>query len=408
MGISTPEQKTPDAATRPAGALKSKAQQRKELLQMKTRLGLTRTEYELYRFHERGNDYPYMLNFMTFSTFRNNFQGALNDPKWKVVLDNKWLFHLHYSQFGLALPTVYGIYDRGDGFTSTGGPLATPTDLAAFLQEYRPPALVAKPLGGIMGKQVLILKEIRYQDDTIDATTNTDQHLTFAELAELLDQPPKVKFYMSGGYQLELTGYLLQAKVQQHDHLNALAPSTTNTVRVVTFLDHTNTVHIHFTIFRLGRQGNVADNWDRGGISVAIDPATGVLGAGLLKPKYGGQWLEVHPDTGVRFTGQQLPYWEEIVALCRQAARVLPKVRSVGWDVAITPTGPVLIEGNPDWDLPMVQVHTQGYLQPAIREQLAHLGLQFPEQTLPPVSLRDWSMRLRERYRQYRFFKRAR
>ncbi|CAA9379176.1 MAG: hypothetical protein AVDCRST_MAG93-9049, partial [uncultured Chloroflexia bacterium] len=206
---------------------------------------------------------------------------------------------------------------------------------------------------------------------------------------------------------LDLTGYLLQAKVPQHDHLNALAPSTTNTVRVVTFLDHTNTVHIHFAILRLGRQGNVADNWDRGGISVAIDPATGVLGAGVLKPKYGGQWLEVHPDSGVRFTGQQLPYWEEIVALCLQAARVLPKVRSVGWDVAITPTGPVLIEGNPDWDLPMVQVHTQGYLQPAIREQLAHLGLRFPERTLPPVSLRDWSVRLRERYRDRAFYRRG-
>ncbi|HSH81145.1 MAG TPA: sugar-transfer associated ATP-grasp domain-containing protein, partial [Herpetosiphonaceae bacterium] len=252
------------------------------------------------------------------------------------------------------------------------------------------------------------LKEIRYQGDTIDATTNTDQHLTFAQLAELLDQPPDVKYYMAGGYQLQLTGYLLQAKVQQHPFLSELAPSTTNTVRVVTFLDHTNTVHIHFTILRLGRQGNVADNWDRGGISVAIDPATGVLGAGVLKPKYGGRWLEVHPDSGVRFTGQQLPYWEEIVALCRQAARVLPKVRSIGWDVAITPTGPVLIEGNPDWDLPMVQVHTQGYLQPAIREQLTHLGLRFPEQTLPPVSLRDWSVRLQERYRQYLFFKRPR
>ncbi|HSH78537.1 MAG TPA: sugar-transfer associated ATP-grasp domain-containing protein [Herpetosiphonaceae bacterium] len=403
MIVSPFKPKTPDTTAERSGPLKSKAQQWREKGQMKARLGLTRTEYHLYGFDQQDKDYSYMLNFMAVHALRNKFRLALNDPKWKVVLDNKWLFHLHCSQFGLPLPMVYGIYDRGDGFTSTGRPLATAPDLTAFLEESCPPSLVAKPLGGIMGQQILILNELHYGGDTIEATTNTGQHLTLAELAQILDSPPNVKHYMSGGYHLNLTGYLLQAKVEQHPFLSELSPSTTNTVRVVTFLDHTNTVHIHFTILRLGRQGNVADNWDRGGISVAIDPETGVLGAGVLKPKYGGRWLEVHPDTGVRFTGRQLPYWEEIVALCRQTARVLPKVRSVGWDVAVTPTGPVLIEGNPDWDLPMVQVHTEGYLQPAIREQLAHLGLRFPEQTLPPVSLRDWSLRLRERYRDRAF-----
>jgi hypothetical protein len=67
-------------------------------------------------------------------------------------------------------------------------------------------------------------------------------------------------------------------------------------------------------------------------------------------------------------------------------------LRSIGWDIALTPDGPVIVEGNPDWDLPMVQVHTEGLLQPDVRQQLASFGITFPDNTLPPISLREWSI----------------
>ena len=41
-----------------------------------------------------------------------------------------------------------------------------------------------------------------------------------------------------------------------------------------------------------------------------------------------------------------IPYWKEAVALCKEAALVIPQIRYCGWDVAITPEGPVFIEGN--------------------------------------------------------------
>ncbi len=396
MSGSSSKSSIPGPTGGPGKTFKNWLHQRREMLQLDLRYQLTATEYRLYRFHEQNKDYPYMLNFLPSNEQRNTFQAALNDPNWKVLLDNKWLFHVHYEQFGLPLPQVYGLYDQKAGFTKTGKPLTTSKDLRTFFDEVRPRSLVAKPLGGIMGKQVLILKEIQYQNGELQAVANTDERFTFEQLAKMLEQPPSVKYYMSGGYKLHLTGYLLQEKLEQHTFLNTLAPYTTNTIRVVTFLNHRHDVDIHFTVLRLGRQGNMADNWDRGGISVAIDPTTGILGEGIIKPKYGGQWVQVHPDSGVRFTGQQVPYWPQILALCTQAAKVTPKVRTIGWDVAITPTGPVLIEGNPDWDLAMVQVHTNGFLQPEVRRQLAHFGLTFPEGTLPSFSPRGWWVRHRE------------
>lgn len=392
-----------NSATRPSGAPKSRARQRWELRQLTYRCFLKPTEYTLYGFHERDKDYGYMMNFMTVNTLRNKFRGAVNDPNWKPVLDNKWLFHLHYERLDIPVPELHGIYDRGTGFTRTGKPLASPGDLLSFFRENRPSTLVVKPLGGIMGKEVLILDEIHYEGDEIRLVTNTGEKLTFDQLAEKVDRPPKVRYYMAGGYELSHTGYLLEGKLQQHDFLNEIAPYTTNTIRVVTFLDHDNQVDVHFTILRLGRRGNVADNWDRGGVSVAVDAASGVLGEGVVKPKYGGEWMQTHPDSGVRFTGKTLPHWNEILDVCTRAAKVTPGVRSVGWDVALTPAGPVIIEGNPDWDLPMVQVHTEGFLQPRVREQLAHFGLTFPENNLPPFSLRDWRIHKREQARERAF-----
>jgi len=261
---------TPSSAGGPTKTFKSWFQQRREMLQLYLRCQLTAAEYRLYRFHEQDKDYAHMLNFLPVNALRNSFRLALNDPNWKVLLDNKWLFHVHYEQFGLPLPQVYGLYDQGVGFTKTGKPLTTREDLRAFFGEVKPTSLVAKPLGGIMGKRVLILKEIQYQNGELQAVANTNERFTFDQLAEMLEQPPNVRYYMSGGYKLDLTGYLLQEKLEQHTFLNTLTPYTINTIRVVTFLNHRHDVDIHFTVLRLGRQGNMADNWDRGAISGPI------------------------------------------------------------------------------------------------------------------------------------------
>jgi hypothetical protein len=45
--------------------------------------------------------------------------------------------------------------------------------------------------------------------------------------------------------------------------------------------------------------------------------------------------------------------------MCLQAMRLVPQVRFVAWDVAITPEGPTLIEGNsfPSHAVPQFAAH---------------------------------------------------
>jgi hypothetical protein len=313
--------------------------------------------------------------------------------KWKPVLDNKWFFHLHYSRLGIPLPETYGVYQPGGGTTLTGKPLGNREELRLLFHDLQPANLVIKPVGGIMGRGVLVLSEIHYDRGDIGAVTNTGQTLGFNDIVEKLDTAPNVGYHMLN-YELDLPGYILQAKLPQHQFLNNIAPYTINTMRVVTFLDRDNKVHVHFAILRAGRRGSATDNWDKGGISIALDPSTGALGRGVIKPIYEGGWVEAHPDSGVLFAGLQIPRWGEVLTICSRAAMATPSLRSVGWDVALTPSGAVLVEGNPDWGLASVQVHTRGLLQPHVRQQFAAFGMTFPERSLPPISARIRFMRL--------------
>ena len=51
--------------------------------------------------------------------------------------------------------------------------------------------------------------------------------------------------------------------------------------------------------------------------------------------------------------------WEEAKAMCLEAAKKVPQMRFVAWDVAITPNGPTFIEGNsfPSHAVPQFAAH---------------------------------------------------
>lgn len=147
--------------------------------------------------------------------------------------------------------------------------------------------------------------------------------------------------------EIEKSEYIIQDRLMQHEVLNRINPSSVNTIRFVTIMDQ----HMHVQEFshflRIGVHGSVTDNRATGGYAVNISEN------GVLCGKAIGHHdtITVHPDTGVVFAGIQLPYWNEVRDLVRRVHEKLPDIRSIGWDVAITPEGPVLIEGNDNWEI---------------------------------------------------------
>lgn len=134
---------------------------------------------------------------------------------------------------------------------------------------------------------------------------------------------------------------LVEEVIRQHDDLAALCAGTVNTTRVTAFFDG-HTTHILAVAQKFGR-GAVSDQNAFGGFYAMLDETGRATGAGYDSC---GQVHESHPETAVTIADFRLPMFAEVLALVDRAARVVPQVRYVGWDVAVTPEGPVLVEGN--------------------------------------------------------------
>lgn len=138
------------------------------------------------------------------------------------------------------------------------------------------------------------------------------------------------------------TEFILEEIVIQSQEMARLHPNSVNTVRFPTFrLD--DRVHIFPPYLRMGQGGSIVDNAGSGGVFGLVDLETGRVYAACDEL---GNSYEVHPDTKEQIIGFTVPRWEEAVALAKELITVLPTVRWVGWDLALTDDGWVMIEGN--------------------------------------------------------------
>ena len=152
--------------------------------------------------------------------------------------------------------------------------------------------------------------------------------------------------------------YMLQRCYQVHRDLADLAVNTLATVRVVSVTDTKNDVQALYAAFRMPRgQNDVVDNFHAGGIAASVDIATGKLGAATnLGNSQAFGWVNRHPASGAPIRGRILPYWQEVVALARHAHAQAFRDRIIlGWDIAITDDGPIIVEGNAAPDLDIIQ-----------------------------------------------------
>ena len=155
---------------------------------------------------------------------------------------------------------------------------------------------------------------------------------------------------------------LVQRRLVNHPDIADLGAGELDTARMMTVLNEAGAYEFTHAVFRTAiRLHSPVDNFHAGGIGAPVDPRTGVLGramGGGLRgvPGYSDQAAcDTHPVTGARITGRRVPFWQEAVELVERAHRSFPSVPVVGWDVAFTPEGPVLIEGNSAPDLDIIQ-----------------------------------------------------
>lgn len=148
---------------------------------------------------------------------------------------------------------------------------------------------------------------------------------------------------------------LIEECVKQHKKMNELFPNSVNTLRIVTAYKNKR-VYVLFRAIRIGNGKNVVDNFNHGGMYSVVDEH-GIIYKPAIDKK--GNVFEYHPVTNTKIEGFEIPYFEEAIEMVKKAAKVIPEVGLVGWDIAITNKGPVMIEGNqlPGYDIYQSKIH---------------------------------------------------
>ncbi len=150
---------------------------------------------------------------------------------------------------------------------------------------------------------------------------------------------------------------LLEEVVIQNEIMKKMHPHSINTLRIVTILKDSQP-RVVVSYMRIGN-GKAVDNFNSGGMVVPVEVETGKIKYPALDKK--GELYEKHPMTGENIIGFLVPEWNEVLQLAQQAASEIPQLGIVGWDVAISEKGPVLIEANhfPGHDIYQLPPHRQ-------------------------------------------------
>jgi hypothetical protein len=148
---------------------------------------------------------------------------------------------------------------------------------------------------------------------------------------------------------------LVQHRVEPHPQIARLTSGALPTVRALTCLDEQGTPEVVAAVFRMSfGSSRTVDNIHAGGLACGVALDTGAVGpASNLGSDARLGWHSKHPTTGAQIEGVRLPYWDEVKVLAIKAHEAFADRVIVGWDIAIDPDGPIIIEGNgsPDMDL---------------------------------------------------------
>jgi hypothetical protein len=140
-----------------------------------------------------------------------------------------------------------------------------------------------------------------------------------------------------------------------HAELAPLAQGALSTLRMVTVRNEAGDPELLAAALRFPRRaGALVDNFHAGGLAAIVDLARGCLGPatdlGLARDS---AWHSRHPVNDARIEGLAVPFWREARALAVEAHAKLGDRVIIGWDIAVLPEGPALVEANgfPDLDL---------------------------------------------------------
>lgn len=313
-----------DHASKESG--KNKLSLLTDMLNCVFRYNISILEYFQFRFYKKNQE---ERKKWAGTGYMFEFQLAMNPKSERDILDDKTKFYKSYGKY-----FVHNVGDIAD--------LKSKPELVQKLLNNPSGKLVFKAADGKCGAQVEIKKTTEFTADNI------------------------VSFMEANDFDL------VEEFIIQHPKLQALSPSAVNTVRIFTQLDRYNKVIILGCRQRISVNSPV-DNMAAGNMAAPIDEKTGIVNGPAVYSDITKHEETKHPVTGVNIIGFEVPFWNEIIEMVKEAALLHPQNRSIGWDIVVTEKGPGFIEGNHDWCKLLWQLPAGDGLKSLIEPHAAHV-----------------------------------
>jgi hypothetical protein len=276
--------------------------------------------------------------------FNKKIKPHFNNKQVREVLENKLFFDLFYRQFNVSLPKIL-MFNHKRLFL-----LGVKTVEVTNIDEFK-----------------ALLEEIFKQNPEYESIFVKKTYWSFGgdrvyklSPGQITSDPAMIVGLYS---EVIKTGFLFQETIIQHPELDKLNPSCLDTLRIDTFIDKDGNIEIISAYIRMSIINNYLDNITSGGCQVGVDLSTGRLkkyGYFTIR-SHGAKVITEHPLTKIVFEGFTVPLFEEAKALVIRTAGYMPDLRIIGWDVAISKSGPVIIEGNSNYDIEGNDIAYGGY-----------------------------------------------
>ncbi len=154
--------------------------------------------------------------------------------------------------------------------------------------------------------------------------------------------------------QAEDGAVLLQPNQRNHELLSGYSGGGLCTLRVLTCKLPGHEPEAVASVWRMPVGDAVIDNFSGGGIASGLTAEGNLLIAVKKDPTESE--FDRHPDTGQQITGTPLPMWRDMVDLALKAHNQFERPYLIGWDIACTPDGCRIVEGNWLWGTDAIQI----------------------------------------------------
>ena len=137
---------------------------------------------------------------------------------------------------------------------------------------------------------------------------------------------------------------LLEECIKAHDDIY-LGTKSLNTFRIYTMIDGKGDVHVLKAKYRAGTGDAITDT-DAGCVAYPISIEYGVVEGPGINEVLNSKYYFYHPGCDKLMVGMKIPMWDRVLEVVTEAAKKIPQIRYIGWDIAVTNDGVEMIECN--------------------------------------------------------------